>query len=214
MAWRAHHREFTPEADERRALIERCNRGDKQAWEEFHSRYAGMIAAVVGKLSGIASDHTEDVVQEVFLQLFKALKTYDPARPLEVYVLEIARRVRASRFRKYSALKRGGIHSHVPLDGTGDGPEAGAHQGQSVQYEQEERLIRREEIGRMRGALRAVKDKCRRLLQLRYEEGLTYKDIAGILRTKESTLRVQVQRCLTELGRIYERTPCGEDVAR
>jgi len=96
-------RESTPEL-----LVERCNDGEKAAWDEFYARYYGLVSRMVKRYARGRFDETDDMVQEVFIHIFKALRQYDPTRPIETYLLEIARRVRISQYRSLSAQKRGG----------------------------------------------------------------------------------------------------------
>jgi RNA polymerase sigma-70 factor (ECF subfamily) len=164
-----------------------------------------MISLVVRRFHGTGSDDREDVVQEVFLHLFKALRNYDPTRPLEAYLVEIARRVKISHLRTAAAAKRGGLNpGHLPIDSHDcrEGRE-GAVQVASVESDQEQRLMEAEEASLLRKALRAVSDSCRKLLAYRFEQGLSYKQIAEVLDEKEGTLRVRLQRCLSSLARHY-----------
>jgi RNA polymerase sigma-70 factor, ECF subfamily len=187
------------------ALITRCNRGEQRAWEEFYATYHGMISAAVRRLPGPVGEDTEDIVQEVFLHLFKALRNYDPLRPLEAYILEIARRVKISRLRVGAAAKRGGLNpGHRRVDAH-DGEEEGAGTVH-VRYQgadQEQLLMEAEESRLLRRALRAVSEHCRQLLAYRFERGLSYKEIAETLDEKEGTLRVRLQRCLSSLARHF-----------
>jgi RNA polymerase sigma-70 factor (ECF subfamily) len=185
-------------------LVARCNLGDRRAWEEFYARYYGLISRAVRKHCRARPDGVEDLIQEVYLSLFKALKDYDPARPIEAYILEIARRVGISRFRKDTAQKRGGGNPcPVPID-TLDS----AGRGESVAVaspwrDQERSLIEAEERGMLRRALAGISDACRGLLDLRYREMLAYKEIAERTGVREGALRVRVQRCLTALAKSY-----------
>jgi RNA polymerase sigma-70 factor, ECF subfamily len=186
------------------ALIRRCNCGDQSAWEELYAQYCGLVSSAVKKYVCAGSDEIDDLVQEIFARLFKALKQYDPEKPLEVYILEIARRVRISRYRNASALKRGGAERwSEPLDALGSRQEAGYISVASQNEDQESSLIRAQESHLLRRALQNLGDACRRLLTMRYYEELSYKEIEDSLGTREATLRVQVQRCLSSLGRIY-----------
>ncbi|MCA1960268.1 MAG: hypothetical protein LDL33_05695, partial [Desulfomonile sp.] len=54
-------------------------------------------------------------------------------------------------------------------------------------------------------ALLRLSDACRKLLGLRYERGLSYAEISGASDVRQGTLRVQVLRCLSSLGREYGR---------
>lgn len=185
-------------------MIKRCNQGDPSAWEEFYARYLGMISCAVRRHCKPGADELDDVVQEVFISLFKALKDYDPARSLEAYILEITRRVRISRFRRASALKRGGANPiSVPISAHDAGQENGYVSLASPTENQETSLIRARERSKLRRALMELSDSCRELLGLRYEQELSYKELASKLQAKEGTLRVRVQRCLSSLAKIY-----------
>ncbi|HMK33986.1 MAG TPA: sigma-70 family RNA polymerase sigma factor [Desulfomonilaceae bacterium] len=195
------------------ALIESCNRGDRNAWERFYSRYLPVVRYAVTKLFASRPEEIEDSTQEVFLHLFRALKSYDPSRPLETYILEIARRVVISRFRSVSALKRGGAHPRrFGIDESGSEKEAGYVCLAAQDQTQEEVLIKAEETHRLRRALKKLTDKCRDLLLLRYDGGFSYTEIALKLDVKEGTLRVRVQRCLSSLATAYAElaAPGGE----
>ena len=121
------------------SLVQRCNRGDKQAWEEFYTTYFGLVSSVAKRYSSQAND-AEDIIQEVFVNLFKALKQYDSSRPIETYILEIARRVRIGRYRKASTMKRAG--NPVPVDFWGSDSERGFIAVASADENQEDSLIK------------------------------------------------------------------------
>ena len=193
-------------APDQRTLIERCNRGDRQAWEEFYERYCGMVTRVLKRIGRPAPEDIQDAVQEVFLHLFTALRNYDPSRSVEAYILEIARRVRISGLRKGSAAKRGGMNPRpMRLNALEGRDEAGFMIVQSPYGDQESSLIKAQETHLLRKALSGLSETCRQLLGLRYEQGLSYREIADALHIREGTLRVQVQRCLSHLSRGYEK---------
>ncbi len=69
--------------------------GDKDAWDGFVRRYAGLIVSAVRGVAREQGD-AEDLVQEVFLRLckdgFRLLRTYDPARAgLSTWLTIVAR---------------------------------------------------------------------------------------------------------------------------
>ncbi len=194
-----------------RSLIERCNSGDKEAWAQFYALCFPMVSLAVRRSAGAGAEETEDTTQEVFIQLFKALRVYDPTRSLQAYVLEIARRVAIGRFRNISAAKRGGLnpgHERVNAHDSdhGDGTVSVA----SPDPDQEILLIKAQEGQFLRKALGRVTENCRQLLLLRYEQELSYKKIAETTGVKEPTVRVRVQRCLSALGERYSELSSKE----
>jgi RNA polymerase sigma factor (sigma-70 family) len=75
--------------------LESLCHGDKDAWDGFVRRYAGLIVSAVRGVAREQGD-AEDLVQEVFLRLckdgFRLLRTYDPARAgLSTWLTIVAR---------------------------------------------------------------------------------------------------------------------------
>ncbi len=193
-----------PGCHDPRSLIERCNQGDRRAWEEFYTRYFGMISFAVRRYCAPRVEDHDDLVHEVFINLFKALKHYDSSRPLEAYILEISRRVTISGLRKSSALKRGGINPASVRVNAHDSTEDEAYtQVASSLKDQENALMDAQETFRLRESLARLSESCREVLALRYDKGLSYKEIAARINVKEGALRVRVQRCLDALAREY-----------
>jgi RNA polymerase sigma-70 factor, ECF subfamily len=192
-----------PDDQEDSLLIRRCNDGDKSAWDEFYSRYRPHVKFAVSKFVRSDSNDIEDVIQEAFIQLFRALPSYDHDRKPVAFIFEIARNVAVSYVRRSTAEKRGGnpggyvnVNDFEPV---------------STRVDQETELLRREEVLLLKKAVAKITEQCRQLLLLRYEAYLSYQEISRRLGIKEATLRVQAQRCLAALGRIYAgETPAEE----
>lgn len=203
------------DASDEAALIRRCNEGDEKAWEQLYGRYAGTVSRVARRYCSRASRDPEDLVQEVFLHLFKALKEFDSARPLDPFVLEIARKVCISGLRRDAAEKRGGRNpGHLSLDHSDTVHEKGPLEVSSDADDAETALMKAQEVRLLRNALSLLSDACRRLLELRYERGLSYAEMTESTDVREGTLRVQVLRCLSALGREYERLIDHREVRR
>ncbi len=66
----------------------RCLRGDPDATRELIARFEADVFAVSLKMLRHRHD-AEDVAQEVFLRVFRSLKTWDSTRPLKPWVLSI-----------------------------------------------------------------------------------------------------------------------------
>ncbi len=195
-----------------RSLIERCNRGDREAWVQFYSLCFPLVSLAVRRTAYSDPEDTEDTIQEVFIHLFKALRAYDPSRSLHAYVLEIARRVAIGRLRNLSAAKRGGLNpglKRVNAHDCHDGEETVSVE--SPHANQEILLMRAQEGHFLRKALGHITEKCRHLLSLRYEQELSYQEIAQATGVKEPTLRVRVQRCLSALGERYSELSSKEN---
>ena len=195
-----------------RSLVERCNCGDREAWAQFYALCFPWVSLAIRRTAYADPEDIEDTIQEVFIQLFKALRIYDPTRSLHAYVLEIARRVAIGRLRSVAAAKRGGLnpgHKRVNAHDCDDGEETVSVA--SPQTSQEILLMKAQEGHFLRKALGHITEKCKHLLALRYEQELSYQEIAQATGVKEPTLRVRVQRCLSALGERYSELSSKEN---
>ena len=96
-----------PQADEME-LIERILAGERDAFDSIYERYLPRVYSFVHKRLGNRAD-TEETVQEVFFHVFSCLASYRQEAHFAAWVLGIARRTVANRFKK----KR---HPTIPLD--------------------------------------------------------------------------------------------------
>ncbi len=95
-------------------LVERLGRGDEEAFNRLYDRYFPRVYHFVNKRLRNRAD-TEETVQEVFTVVFSSIGTYRGEAPFAAWVLGVARRTIANRFKK----KR---HPTVPFEDS-DGPE-------------------------------------------------------------------------------------------
>lgn len=185
-------------------LVEKCNNGDHEAWKEFYGRYRGVVHAAVSRSVPWSSEDTEDLVQEAFVRIFEALHEYDTARPLEAYVYEIAKRAAISHLRRATADKRGGGNpGPASLNVHDSGSDPDTISVPDPREDQESALMKAQQAHMIELAMSRLNENCRRLIRFRYDLGLGYREISEQLNITESTLRVQVSRCLQALARHY-----------
>jgi RNA polymerase sigma factor (sigma-70 family) len=70
-------------------LVRRCLRDDPAAVRALVDRFQGVVYGLCVRLLAHRHD-AEDVTQEVFLRVFRSLRRWDKARPLQPWVLAIA----------------------------------------------------------------------------------------------------------------------------
>lgn len=83
-------------------LVELSIAGSMPAFAELHRRFSPVVYRRLARLLG-GSSETDDVVQEVFLQLHLSLPRYDATRPLVNWLQRITRNVAFSHLRKRPA---------------------------------------------------------------------------------------------------------------
>src|SRR3984885_11863856 len=81
-------------------LVRRCIAGDAVAWEEIVQRYNRRIYNICYRFAGSADD-AQDLTQEVFIKMYRTLKTYDVERgAFMTWVTTITRNLLVDHFRK------------------------------------------------------------------------------------------------------------------
>ena len=77
--------------DQYRGLMERYQGGDAQAFEVLYGRLSQDLRAYLDAL--VPAGHDGALLDEVFLTIHRARRSYDPRRPFEPWVISIARHV-------------------------------------------------------------------------------------------------------------------------
>ena len=171
-------------------LIESCLRGDQQAWNTIVERYKHRIFHVAYKFVG-RHDLAEDLTQDVFLKLFRALNTFDRRADFQSWLISVSRNLCIDHYR--SARNKRELIGHsidatnVPLASHGPDPLA------TLEYGDRRAMLQR--------ALRQLPDTLRTTVILRDIKELTYQEIADQLDLPVGTVKSRINRGRKELAR-------------
>jgi RNA polymerase sigma-70 factor (ECF subfamily) len=174
---------------------------DREAMGHFYELYFERIHGFVRRMVG-DDVLAEDVTQDVFLHLQRAIPTFDRARELAPWVFTIAtNKVRDLwRSQRSAAGARGG---GLDDDGAAAPEVADARPGPLPELEADE----------LRAALPAAVDALpaglRAAFVLRWQEGLEFDEIGRILERNEGAARKRYSRALAELRRALEASTHG-----
>jgi RNA polymerase sigma-70 factor, ECF subfamily len=163
------------------ALVERITRRDESALALLYDRYAGVLSSVLNRILR-DTQAAEEILQDIFYQLWRTASRFDPARgSLGGWLLVIARNRAISRLRK-----------HNPAGGEELG------ENQVVAPANLESIIaKRELLGRVKDAVEALPREQRDVLELAYFAGMTHSEIArhtgDPLGTVKTRLRAAVE---------------------
>ena len=80
------------------SLIERCLKGDQSAWEEIVRLYWRKVFNIAYKFVG-RHDEAEDLTQDIFLKLFKSLKTFDRRANFSTWLISVSRNLCIDHYR-------------------------------------------------------------------------------------------------------------------
>src|SRR5258705_10445850 len=82
--------------------LRRAQRGDQRAWRDLIDRFQQPVYALIWRLLAGRSRHrAEDLTQETFVRVLRALPRFDPNGParLSTWILTIATRLRPNDMR-------------------------------------------------------------------------------------------------------------------
>jgi len=180
----------SPQLASHDALIEACLRGSQPAWEAIVQQYRRRVFNIAYKFVG-AHAEAEDLTQEIFLKLFRALKTFDRRANFETWLISIARNLCIDHYR--SARRERAIVDR--------GVEATDLPSMAVGPTQHRRLERRDRLALLRRAMEELPPALRTAVLLRDIQELSYQEIARRLNVPEGTVKSRINRGRQELGR-------------
>ncbi|HWG86264.1 MAG TPA: sigma-70 family RNA polymerase sigma factor [Candidatus Acidoferrales bacterium] len=167
------------------ALIARVRDGDQAAMAGLYDRYSGIVYGVALRVLGNTSA-AEDLVQEVFLQLWRNPQAFDADRgKLAPWLAVIARNRAIDLLRKR------------PMEDDID--ELPISTGVNLEDEASQRLA----IGKVRGVLGQLPADQRRLLEMAFFEGLTHTEIANKTGEPLGTVKTRIRSGLLALRKAF-----------
>jgi RNA polymerase sigma-70 factor (ECF subfamily) len=185
----------TNNAIERNAL-QRAQSGDVEAFEELLRAFERQVLRVAARLTGNLEDG-KDVAQEVFLKLHRELNRFREERELGpwLYRVTINACFDAKRKRKRSPL-------------TSIGPESSMWRSGGPTPEEATRALEDQKL--LEQGMQALTDRERAAIALRELEGLSTSEVAGILGSNESTVRVQISAARLKLRAFFGKVRGGK----
>ncbi|HYK42737.1 MAG TPA: sigma-70 family RNA polymerase sigma factor [Thermoanaerobaculia bacterium] len=173
------------EAD--RALIARIERRDADALAELYDRYSARLMGLAQRIVGDTGE-AEEVLQELFLWVWRSASSFDAARGSVIAWLLVATRSRSiDRVRARRPAARAGLRK-VETIPDAPGPQDVEADSADKQWE---RLCR--------SAISELPEDQRRTLELAYFEGLTHQEISEQTGTPLGTVKTRVRLGLMKL---------------
>jgi RNA polymerase sigma-70 factor, ECF subfamily len=154
--------------------------GDPDAFDALQQRFEGQIRAFVWRLVG--DGEVEDVVQDVFLALYKNLHKIDPPEKLRPFLYRVARN------RCYDELRQVGRYEVESLD---DSAEWVSFQADTTQRPEDAAhwLLLHLEVQQ---AMLRLPELQRQALILYADQGLSYAEIAEVMDTSIGTVKSRI----------------------
>jgi RNA polymerase sigma-70 factor (ECF subfamily) len=165
-------------------LVLRCQAGDEVAFEELVGRYSPRLRYYLRKLLG-EIDTADDVLQDVWLDVFKSVARLAEPAAFSTWLYRIARD------RAYRQLRR----RHRPIEDV----EPVSNLGDEEKFSQED-------AERIHTSLNQLPPEHREVLVLRFLEEMNYDQIAQVTDCRLGTVKSRIYYAKRALRRILERS--------
>ncbi len=172
------------------SLIEQCLIGDQAAWEAIVRQNWRKVFNVAYKFVG-RHDEAEDLTQDIFLKIFKALKTFDRRANFQTWIISISRNLCIDHYRSVRK-ERQTIAREVDTSDLQP-----ASKDRTPYAAAEHRDLR----AQLRQALETLPVTLRTAVVLRDLQELSYQEIADRLGVPEGTVKSRINRGRLELAR-------------
>jgi RNA polymerase sigma-70 factor (ECF subfamily) len=180
--------ETTGGAESDESVLERLNAGEQRAMAELWGRYAGLLFSQALRVLHNPAE-AEDIVAEVFSEVWRRASGYHPERARPVaWLVTLVRRRAIDRYRERRSLER--AEERLALE-CGDGRESADGNGEQVRLA-ELRLV-------LDQALRRLPERQRETVCLVYFEGLTQREISKRTRTPIGTVKTRLELGLRKM---------------
>lgn len=175
-------------------LVKRCLKGNDAAWGALLQIHTNKIYNLCFRFTGRTED-AEDLTQEVFIKVFRTLRTYDPHQAkFATWINRIARNHLVDHYRRTKGDRvTSSLDEQIPLadPSTGGNPAS--------------RVESRERRERLQAGLNKLSPDLREAVILRDLQDLDYAEIAQVLDVAEGTVKSRINRGRLELARVLKR---------
>jgi RNA polymerase sigma-70 factor (ECF subfamily) len=165
-------------------LVEKCSRGDREAQRELYQRYVDQIYRLVLRVAGNPQD-AFDLTQDTFVTAFQTIASFGGRARIGTWLYRIAMNHALQLFRRRRTEQKH-LRAHGELTAQVITPPTAA-----VRAEVDDTLSKLSEEHRM-------------ILMLKYQEGMSYEEIARVLECPPGTVASRLNRARDQLRRLLE----------
>jgi RNA polymerase sigma-70 factor, ECF subfamily len=166
------------------ALVKRCLKRDDRAWETMVKIHSKRIFNMCYRFTG-RRDEAEDLTQEVFLRVYQNLKNYrSESGCFQSWLLRLGRNLIIDHYRQTRRFQKSVIDQPVECMPIEDDRNPNPYR--AVQQDEDSRSVT--------SGLAALSPEIKEAIIMRDIEGLSYNEIAEILRNPVGTIKSRVSR--------------------
>jgi RNA polymerase sigma-70 factor (ECF subfamily) len=183
--------------DPEQSLTARCLNGDEAAWEDLVRLHTRQVYGLCFRFTGSGAQ-AQDLTQEVFLRVFRTLRTFRAAEgSFAAWLARVTRNLLIDHYRRNRQERvTDSIEDQLPML-----EEAGA----SGPPRPDRALAGREASEVLQATLQRLSPELREAVILRDLQEMEYREIAGVLAIPEGTVKSRINRGRAELARLLRK---------
>jgi RNA polymerase sigma-70 factor (ECF subfamily) len=179
------------------SLVARCLRGEETAWEDLVRAHTRKVYALCYRFTGSGAE-AQDLTQEVFLRVFRQLRTFRSAEgSFTTWLTRVTRNLLIDHYRR-SRQERvtDSIEEQLPVI---------EESGTAAAARPDQALAGREASEILQATLQKLSPDLREAVILRDLQEMEYREIAAVLQIPEGTVKSRINRGRAELARLLRK---------
>jgi len=179
------------------ALVERCRRGEREAFDVIIERYKDKIVSYLAYMIG-EDEEAQDLAQEVFIRAYLSIRKFRGDCSLQTWLYRIAHNLGIDHIRR-----RKRSPDHVSLDAPVQVEKGELERQWEGEVSDPEEEVERAELAAMvRKAVGMLPEKLRAVVVLHDLQQLSYEEVARILKCPVGTVKSRLFHARAELRRL------------
>ena len=178
-------------------LVSRCLNGDEAAWEDLVRQHTRNVYGLCFRFTNSAQE-AQDLTQDVFLRVFKTIKTFRSVEgSFHTWLARVTRNLLIDHYRRTRQERvTDSIEQQLPML-----EEAGG----AAAARPDQALAGREAGEILQATLQKLSPDLREAVILRDLQEMEYREIAGVLDIPEGTVKSRINRGRAELARLLRK---------
>jgi RNA polymerase sigma-70 factor (ECF subfamily) len=178
-------------------LVSRCLNGDEAAWEDLVRQHTRQVYGLCFRFTNRAQE-AQDLTQDVFLRVFKTIKTFRSAEgSFHTWLARVTRNLLIDHYRRTRQERvTDSIEEQLPML-----EEAGG----TAAARPDQVLAGREAREILQATLQKLSPDLREAVILRDLQEMEYREIAEVLDIPEGTVKSRINRGRAELARLLRK---------
>jgi RNA polymerase sigma-70 factor (ECF subfamily) len=178
-------------------LVSRCLDGDEAAWEELVRQHTRQVYGLCFRFTNSAQE-AQDLTQDVFLRVFKTIKTFRSAEgSFHTWLARVTRNLLIDHYRRTRQERvTDSIEEQLPML---------QEKGGSAAARPDQALAGLEASEILQATLQKLSPDLREAVILRDLQEMEYREIAEVLDIPEGTVKSRINRGRAELARLLRK---------